>query len=254
MAEACRKIDADFREGAARLVRETGRPVGGRHRVRHRRGQTLPRLDAGRGLAPGARFSLSEHHDAELAYGALAVRGGAVPGVIMHTDQGSKYTVRLFRVACERLPIRQSMGRPGSPHQRDDRVLAFHRGMGAAVQGHLRDQCPATDGDRGVDRGLQHQATAFGLRRDAPGRLGAGLRRRAGYGVAPPALRVLRIALRATALRAALDPGDLGRPWRQEERTGPGPSPGHTRGAQPPRWRACARTCTPGKASELAFR
>jgi hypothetical protein len=40
--------------------------------------------------------------------------------------------------------------------------------MGAAVQGHLRDQCPATDGDRGVDRGLQHHAAAFGLRRDAP--------------------------------------------------------------------------------------
>ena len=35
-------------------------------------------------------FTLSEHHDAQLAYGALAmavaVRGGAVPGVIMHTD------------------------------------------------------------------------------------------------------------------------------------------------------------------------
>src|SRR5215472_19357455 len=34
------------------------------------------------------------------------------------------------------------------------------------------------------------------------------LARRAGYGAAPPAPRVLRIALRATALRAALDPGD----------------------------------------------
>ena len=37
-------------------------------------------------------FALGEHHDAELAYGALvmavAVRGGHVPGVIMHTDQG----------------------------------------------------------------------------------------------------------------------------------------------------------------------
>jgi putative transposase len=35
-------------------------------------------------------FALGEHHDAELAYGALvmavAVRGGHVPGVIMHTD------------------------------------------------------------------------------------------------------------------------------------------------------------------------
>jgi putative transposase len=63
-------------------------------------------------------FALSEHHDAELAYGALAmavaVRGGAVPGVIMHTDQGSEYTARLFRRACERLGIAQSMGRPGS--------------------------------------------------------------------------------------------------------------------------------------------
>ena len=41
-------------------------------------------------------FALSEHHDAELAYGALAmavaVRGGQVPGVIMHTDGGSEYT------------------------------------------------------------------------------------------------------------------------------------------------------------------
>ena len=41
-------------------------------------------------------FALGEHHDAQLAYGALAmavaVRGGQVPGVIMHTDQGSEYT------------------------------------------------------------------------------------------------------------------------------------------------------------------
>jgi putative transposase len=59
-------------------------------------------------------FALGEHHDAKLAYGALAVRGGAVPGVIMHTDQGSEYTAGRFRAACERLSIRQSMGRPGS--------------------------------------------------------------------------------------------------------------------------------------------
>jgi putative transposase len=63
-------------------------------------------------------FALSEHHDAELAYGALAmaiaVRGGQVLGVIMHTDCGSEYTANLFRAACQRLEIRQSMGRPGS--------------------------------------------------------------------------------------------------------------------------------------------
>jgi transposase InsO family protein len=63
-------------------------------------------------------FALGEHHDADLAYGALAVavavRGGAVPGVIMHTDQGSEYTAAAFRQACQRLSICQSMGRPGS--------------------------------------------------------------------------------------------------------------------------------------------
>jgi len=63
-------------------------------------------------------FALGGHHDAALAYGALAmavaVRGGAVPGVVFHTDQGSEYTARTFRQACERLGIGQSMGRPGS--------------------------------------------------------------------------------------------------------------------------------------------
>jgi putative transposase len=63
-------------------------------------------------------FALGARHDAALAYGALAmavaVRGGAVPGVVLHTDQGSEYTARSFRAACERLGIAQSMGRPGS--------------------------------------------------------------------------------------------------------------------------------------------
>jgi transposase InsO family protein len=63
-------------------------------------------------------FALGEHHDAQLAYSALVmavtVRGGQVPGVIMHTDQGSEYTAALVRLACARLGIRQSMGRPGS--------------------------------------------------------------------------------------------------------------------------------------------
>jgi putative transposase len=63
-------------------------------------------------------FALGEHHNAELAYGALAmavaVRGGQVPGVILHTDQGSEYTAGAFRAACGRLGACQSMGRPGS--------------------------------------------------------------------------------------------------------------------------------------------
>ena len=63
-------------------------------------------------------FALGEHHDAQLAYGALAmavaVRGGQAPGVVFHTDQGSEYTAGTVRAACTRLGIRQSMGRPGS--------------------------------------------------------------------------------------------------------------------------------------------
>jgi transposase InsO family protein len=65
-------------------------------------------------------FCLGEHHNAELAYDALAmavaVRGGkdAVTGVIFHTDQGSEYTAASFRAACTRLGITQSMGRVGS--------------------------------------------------------------------------------------------------------------------------------------------
>jgi putative transposase len=65
-------------------------------------------------------FALDEHHDADLAYAALAmavaVRGGkdAITGVIMHTDQGSEYTARSFRSACGRMDINQSMGRVGS--------------------------------------------------------------------------------------------------------------------------------------------
>jgi putative transposase len=63
-------------------------------------------------------FALGEHHDAQLAYSALVmavtVRGGQVPGVILHTDRGSEYTAGMVRQACQRLSISQSMGRPGS--------------------------------------------------------------------------------------------------------------------------------------------
>jgi transposase InsO family protein len=64
--------------------------------------------------------ALGEHHDAGLSCGALAmavaVRGGRrqVAGVVFHSDQGSEYTAARFRQACERMGIRQSMGRPGS--------------------------------------------------------------------------------------------------------------------------------------------
>jgi putative transposase len=65
-------------------------------------------------------FAMDSHHDAELARAALAmavaVRGGrdTVAGVVLHTDQGSEYTAKTFRAACERMGIKQSMGRVGS--------------------------------------------------------------------------------------------------------------------------------------------
>jgi transposase InsO family protein len=63
-------------------------------------------------------FGLSEHHDAELATGALkmavAVRGGDVDGVIFHSDRGGEYTADLFETACRALGVTQSMGRAGS--------------------------------------------------------------------------------------------------------------------------------------------
>jgi transposase InsO family protein len=55
-------------------------------------------------------FALGEHHDAQLAYGALAmavaVRGGQVPGVILHTDYAEdgvkprNYGLAWSAVAC----------------------------------------------------------------------------------------------------------------------------------------------------------
>jgi len=65
-------------------------------------------------------FALDEHHNTELAHAALAmavaVRGGkdAIAGVLLHTDQGSEYTARAFRDACDRMGVKQSMGRVGS--------------------------------------------------------------------------------------------------------------------------------------------
>ena len=65
-------------------------------------------------------FSMSEHHDADVAVAAMqmasATRGGDIAGVIFHSDKGSEYTASAFQEACERLDITQSMGRVGSAY------------------------------------------------------------------------------------------------------------------------------------------
>lgn len=63
-------------------------------------------------------YAMSAHHDAALVEASLnmaaATRGGAVDGVIFHSDRGSEYTSEAFETACRRLGVLQSMGRVGS--------------------------------------------------------------------------------------------------------------------------------------------
>jgi transposase InsO family protein len=121
-------------------------------------------------------FALGERHDAALAYGALAmaitVRGGQAPGVVFHTDQGS----RIYR------PVVPGGLRPARRHpadgparvragQRDHRILALHPGVRTPSGGALHHQGAGPGQGRGLDRGLQHQAQALGLPDDAAGQL-----------------------------------------------------------------------------------
>ena len=107
-------------------------------------------------------FALGAHHDAQLAYSALAmavaVRGGQVPGVIMHTDRGSEYTAGLVRQACERLGIRQSMGRPG-PALDNAVIESWHSTLEFELRAAraLHHQGSGPGPGQRLDRGLQHQ-------------------------------------------------------------------------------------------------
>jgi putative transposase len=63
-------------------------------------------------------YALGAHHDADLAAAAvqvaIAVRGGDVTGVVLHTDQGGEFTGGELTRVCARAGITQSMGRTGS--------------------------------------------------------------------------------------------------------------------------------------------
>ena len=122
--------------------------------------------------------ALGEHHDADLAYGALAmaaaVRGGRTAGVIFHSDQGSEYTAARFRSACGWVG-RPPVDRPArlGAGQRGHRVLALHAGMGVAVPAQVRDQGRGAGRARRVDRGLQPRTQALGAGNAQPGGLRA---------------------------------------------------------------------------------
>ncbi|MFF0658029.1 IS3 family transposase [Micromonospora tulbaghiae] len=62
-------------------------------------------------------YAMGEHHDADLTTASLsmaaATRGGAVDGVIFHSDRGSEYSAADYAKACRRLGVAQSMGRVG---------------------------------------------------------------------------------------------------------------------------------------------
>jgi len=65
-------------------------------------------------------FAIAEHCKATLVCDAMrmaiAVRGGQVAGVVMHTDRGSQYTSHAFTGLCSKHNITQSMSRAGSCH------------------------------------------------------------------------------------------------------------------------------------------
>jgi transposase InsO family protein len=114
-------------------------------------------------------FALGEHHDANLAYAALAmavaVRGGrdAIAGVILHADQGSEYTAGLVRAACDRLGIRQSMGRTGSAL--DNAVIeSWHSTVEFELRRleHFATKAEARAGVAAWDRGVQPRPAPLG--------------------------------------------------------------------------------------------
>ena len=88
-------------------------------------------------------FALGEHHDAALTYGALAmavaVRGGQVPGVIMHTDPRNTPRAPSARPASGWAPASRWATRVRAG-QRGHRILALDPGVRAPLGGAVRHQ------------------------------------------------------------------------------------------------------------------
>ena len=120
-------------------------------------------------------FALGEHHDAQLAYGALAmavaVGGGRVPGVIFHSDRGSEHRRRVPRG----LPVAVGLPVDGPARvragQRGHRILALDPGVRAPLGGAVRHQGGSPGQGPRLDPRVQPHTPALGLPDDVPGRL-----------------------------------------------------------------------------------
>ena len=104
-------------------------------------------------------FALGEHHDAQLAYSALvmavAVRGGQVPGVIMHTDRAANTPRAWSARPAPGFPSPSRWAGRVRAGQRGHRVLALHPGIRAPLGRALHHQGSGPGPGQRLDPGLQ---------------------------------------------------------------------------------------------------
>ena len=123
-------------------------------------------------------YAVGAHHDADLASAAvqvaIAVRGGDVTGVVLHTDQGGEFTGGELTRVCARAGITQSMGRTGSAL--DNAVSeSFHSTLEFELLSRTRFATHARSpaGGHRLAGGVQHRPVPFDQRHGQPGRVRA---------------------------------------------------------------------------------
>jgi putative transposase len=105
-------------------------------------------------------YATSSHPDAELAGEtikmAVTARGGKdwIPGVVVHSDRGSTYTAHNFTALCDKLGIRQSMGRTGSCDNAGGGIVLLDVGTRSALPASLQDPERSTTNYCGMGRRL----------------------------------------------------------------------------------------------------
>ena len=120
-------------------------------------------------------FTLSGHHDAAMAYGALAMalatRGGQAPGVIMHTDQGRNTPRKPSRPRASGWaspsPL-AGLGQRWTTRSSNPGIPPWSSNCAGQNTSPPKQQ-PGRGGR--LDRGLQHQAQAIRLPDGAPSAL-----------------------------------------------------------------------------------